>query len=298
MKKTKIIIVSGFLGSGKTTFIKKLINDIDDTTKMAIIENEFGEVGIDGEVFKKYGMNVKEINSGCICCSVAGDFKSSILEMRKDYNPDLIIIEPSGVAKLSEIEGICNSNREEFYISCKIDIIDPFLYEAYSINFGDFYNDQIKNADVILFSRVSRFLNSGDRLDDIKNDILSKNKNANIILNEWNDIDSYKLLGIQNESKDMLRSSISLDVFNYGIHSNNNDFETVSLHVDKIFTKESLQEYLSSLFNEKNDREILRLKGFALPNFEFSCVPGEINIYEVDSVDETVFVLIGKNINS
>lgn len=154
MRKVGITIVSGFLGAGKTTFIKKMIGDLNNKRKIAIIENEFGEVGIDGRILKDLGMNVMEINSGCICCSVSDDFRTCISNITREFDVEDIIIEPSGVAKLSEIEEICMSS-EDLFIKKKVTIVDPFLYESYSINFGDFYNDQIKSADIILFSRYT-----------------------------------------------------------------------------------------------------------------------------------------------
>ena len=186
---TGIVIVSGFLGAGKTTFIKKILEKVSAGKKLAIIENEFGDVGIDGEILSKYGMNIREINSGCICCSVAGDFKTSILELKKDYDPETIIIEPSGVAKLSDIEEICISRPELFYIKKKIVVVDLNLYEIYTINFGDFYNDQIKNADIIVFSRYTEAINSGIDIEKVKKDILEKNNKALILDKEWNEIE-------------------------------------------------------------------------------------------------------------
>ena len=203
MKKTKILIVSGFLGSGKTTFIKKFIKDSKDLEKTVIIENEFGEVSIDGEILESEGISVREINSGCICCSLSGNFKDAINDLKKAFDPDTIVIEPSGVAKLSEIVDICQNEPEKFEISQKITIVDPSLYEMYTMNFGEFYIDQVKNSSVILFSRYSKALEEGINFKDIIDDINRKNVDTYIVEMEWDKFDSLDLIygRIQKDSE-------------------------------------------------------------------------------------------------
>ncbi len=194
LKKTNILIISGFLGSGKTTFIKKYISDAQNLEKTVIIENEFGEVSIDGEILKKAGLDVKEINSGCICCSVSGSFKDAIKVLKKSFDPDTIIVEPSGVAKLSEIETCLKDSQETINIQRKITIIDPALYHMYLANFGEFYLDQIKNADIILFSRLSKFIEENNDLEAIKKDIYQKNSNSFVLDREWDQFSGLDLL--------------------------------------------------------------------------------------------------------
>ena len=194
MKKTKILIISGFLGSGKTTFIKKFIKDSKDLEKTVIIENEFGEVSIDGQVLESEGISVREINSGCICCSLSGNFKDAINDLKKAFDPDTIIIEPSGVAKLSEIVDICEKDPEKFEISQKVTIVDPSLYTMYTMNFGEFYIDQVKNSSIILFSRYTKALEEGIDFKEIIYDIQRKNEDTFIVEKEWNQFDSLDLV--------------------------------------------------------------------------------------------------------
>ena len=185
MKKTKINIVSGFLGSGKTSFIKKLIKESDDFSKTVIIENEFGEVSIDGTILEREGLSVREINAGCICCSVADDFASSIKDIKKVFNPDKILIEPSGVGKLSDIKAICLKYPDLFEINRSITIVDASKYFMYKVNFGDFYLDQIKNSDTIVFSRYSQAKEAGIDIGEIIRDIKKENDQAQVIDSEW-----------------------------------------------------------------------------------------------------------------
>ena len=138
--KTKIDIISGFLGSGKTTLIAKLLEDIKDTQPIAIIENEFGTVGIDGSILKRSGNVIKEINSGCICCTLAGSFETALEDMIRDYNPSRIIIEPSGVAKLSDVISSINSPflKETTDMNIVATVVDATKLNLYLRNFGDF----------------------------------------------------------------------------------------------------------------------------------------------------------------
>ena len=174
---TKIDIISGFLGAGKTTLIKKLIESDLKKERLAIIENEFGEVSIDGDLLKGTNIDMKEISSGCICCSLVGDFKEAIKEIVKKYSPDRILIEPSGVAKLSDIIKSCKEIE-----SIKIDniytVIDVSNYNSYLNNFGEFYKDQIKKAEIIIASRRD---NNEKDIEEIVKSIKKLNKECNII---------------------------------------------------------------------------------------------------------------------
>lgn len=146
----KVIIVSGFLGSGKTTLIKKILNNQQQLKKVMLLENEFGEIGIDGQILKN-SIQVKEINSGCICCSLNGKLEDSLNEIAK-YDIDTLIIEPSGVAKLSEIKKLFK-NSQDFQLLNSVTMVDVTKAEKYHKNFKDFYEDQISNTDVIILSR-------------------------------------------------------------------------------------------------------------------------------------------------
>ena len=152
---TKVDIISGFLGAGKTTFIKKLINDVYQGQQIVLIENEFGEIGIDGTFMNNAGIEVTEINSGCICCSLVGDFEASLKEVLETYHPDRIIIEPSGVGKLSDvIKAVGDVNSDELELDNYIAVIDAKKCRLYTKNFGEFYNNQVENASLIVLSRT------------------------------------------------------------------------------------------------------------------------------------------------
>ena len=151
----KVDIFSGFLGAGKTMLIKKLIKDGYYKENIAIIENEFGEVSIDGQVLKESNVKIKEINSGCICCQVTGDFTEALYEVVKDYNIERLIIEPTGIAKLSDIVKVFNGKGlENYYIDNLITVVDAERFFVYLKNFRKFFIDQIKTAEVIVLSRT------------------------------------------------------------------------------------------------------------------------------------------------
>ncbi|MBQ2890102.1 MAG: GTP-binding protein [Clostridia bacterium] len=153
----KITVVSGFLGAGKTTLIKKLISEVYEGEKIALIENEFGEIGIDGGFLKNAGIEIKEMNSGCICCSLVGDFGESLKELKETYRPERIIIEPTGVGKLSDVLGaIENLDDEEMVLDCAITVVDGTKCKMYSKNFGEFYNNQIETATCLLMTRMDK----------------------------------------------------------------------------------------------------------------------------------------------
>ena len=154
--KVKVDIYSGFLGAGKTFLMKKLINEGIYENNIAIIENEFGEVSIDGEILRESNIEVKEINSGCICCEVTGDFKEGIFEVINKYNPSRILIEPSGVAKLTDILKVFKDEEisEKVKLENVITVIDPEKFDSYIENFKSFYEDQIRNTKKIVLSRT------------------------------------------------------------------------------------------------------------------------------------------------
>ena len=154
---TKINIVSGFLGAGKTTFIKRLIGEVFAGEKLVLIENEFGEIGVDGGFLQDAGIEITEMNSGCICCSLVGDFTKALKETVETYRPDRILIEPSGVGKLSDvIAAVENTGDETIHVDACITVADVTKCKMYRKNFGEFYEDQIRYADSILFTRTDK----------------------------------------------------------------------------------------------------------------------------------------------
>ena len=156
MANTKIDVVSGFLGAGKTTFIKRLVENGKDKGKTIIIENEFGEIGIDGGFLKNSGIEIKEMNSGCICCSLAGDFEASLRELLKDYAPNRVIIEPSGVGKLSDVLKAVSDVEKDLEVESNsaVTVVDVKKCKMYMKNFGEFFNNQIQFANTIILSRT------------------------------------------------------------------------------------------------------------------------------------------------
>ncbi len=154
---TKIDIVSGFLGAGKTTLINRLIKEAYAGEKIVLIENEFGEIGIDGGFLQESGIEIAEMNSGCICCSLVGDFSKALTQVVNDYNPDRILIEPSGVGKLSDVtNAVLNANIQNAVINSAVVVVDVNKCRMYMKNFGEFFNDQIEHAGCIYFSHTDK----------------------------------------------------------------------------------------------------------------------------------------------
>ena len=190
---TKIDIFSGFLGAGKTTLIKKLIGEAYKGEKLVLIENEFGEIGIDGGFLKEAGIQINEMNSGCICCSLVGDFAEALKKVLSDYNPDRVLIEPSGVGKLSDVikavQGIDGNGAE---LGAFITVVDANKCKMYMKNFGEFFNDQIESASTIILSHTKNI--SDDKLNTCVEHLKEHNKNAVIITTDWDALDGQKIL--------------------------------------------------------------------------------------------------------
>ena len=177
---TKIDVVSGFLGAGKTTLINRLIREAYEGEKVVLIENEFGEIGIDGGFLKDAGIEISEMNSGCICCSLVGDFSLALQKVVNDYTPDRILIEPSGVGKLSDVtKAILDANIEGAVLNSSVAVVDVNKCKMYMKNFGEFFNDQISHAGCILFSHTDKTTEA--KLEEAVNLVREKNATATII---------------------------------------------------------------------------------------------------------------------
>ena len=185
---TKIDIISGFLGAGKTTLIKKLIDEAFKGEKLVLIENEFGEIGIDGGFLKDAGVQITEMNSGCICCSLVGDFGTALKQVITDYAPDRIIIEPSGVGKLSDvIKAVKDVSADlDVDLDSYTTVADVSKCKIYMKNFGEFFNNQIESANTIILSRTQNV--SQDKIEKAVSMIREHNQDATIVTTPWNDI--------------------------------------------------------------------------------------------------------------
>ncbi len=190
---TKVDIYSGFLGAGKTTLIKKLIAEGYKGQKLVLIENEFGEIGIDGGFLQDAGINITEMNSGCICCSLVGDFGKALKQVIADYHPDRIIIEPSGVGKLSDVIGAVNKvTSDEVTLGYTVAVVDAGKVKVYMKNFGEFYNNQIETASTIILSRTDSI--NQFKLDTAVELLRQHNQVASIVTTPWSALTGEQLI--------------------------------------------------------------------------------------------------------
>ena len=190
---TKIDIYSGFLGAGKTTLIKKLLQEAYQGQKLVLIENEFGEIGIDGGFLQDAGINIREMNSGCICCSLVGDFGKALTQVIADYHPDRIVIEPSGVGKLSDVIGAVNKvTGEDVTLGYTVAVVDAGKVKSYSKNFGEFYNNQVQTASTIILSRTDAI--PQDKLDKAVELLRELNPQATIVTTPWSALTGAQLV--------------------------------------------------------------------------------------------------------
>ena len=203
---TKIDIFSGFLGAGKTTLIKKLIKEAYAGEKVVLIENEFGEIGIDGGFLQDAGINITEMNSGCICCSLVGDFSKALQQVSAQYAPDRIVIEPSGVGKLSDvIKAVANAKLENAVLNAFCTVVDASKCKMYMKNFGEFFGDQVENASCIILSHTDK--TSEDKLAAAVALLKEKNATANIVTAVWDTLEGKTILAAM-ERKDSLQAEL------------------------------------------------------------------------------------------
>ena len=201
---TKIDIISGFLGAGKTTLIKKLLSEAFQSEKVVLIENEFGEIGIDGGFLKEAGVEITEMNSGCICCSLVGDFGTALEKVINDYHPDRVIIEPSGVGKLSDViravEGV--AEKVDIALNSYTAVVDGQKCKMYMKNFGEFFNNQIEYARTIILSRTQKM--NEEKLAQCIAMIKEHNDKATIVTTPWDDINGVKILNAMEKENDFV----------------------------------------------------------------------------------------------
>ena len=303
---TKVDIISGFLGAGKTTLIAKLLKEGLAGEQVVLIENEFGEIGIDGGFLKESGVEIREMNSGCICCSLVGDFGTSLKEVVEKYHPDRIIIEPSGVGKLSDvIKAVKDLHIEnEIRLNSASTVADASKVKVYMKNFGEFLNNQIEHAGTIILSRTQN-VSEAKLKTDIEL-IRSLNKDAHIITTPWDDIDGKQILdameNVTNLELEMLAEAAAKVAEEHEHHHHHDGecgcghhHEHGHHHADEVFTswgvetpnkydKEELSEILRKLSETDDYGNILRAKGM-LPCTDgkwmfFDLVPEEYEIRE------------------
>lgn len=206
---TKIDIFSGFLGAGKTTLIKKLIKEAFQGEKIVLIENEFGEIGIDGGFMREAGIQVNELNSGCICCSLVGDFREALKKVVETYHPDRILIEPSGVGKLSDVIRAVEGVGETLPVSLNsfVTVADVNKVKMYMKNFGEFYDDQISHASCIILSRTG----SADekKVAAAVALIQEKNPTATIVTTDWNELTGAQIVSVMDGKRDLVAELLS-----------------------------------------------------------------------------------------
>ena len=203
---TKIDIFSGFLGAGKTTLIKKLIEEAYKGEKLVLIENEFGEIGIDGGFLAEAGVQINEMNSGCICCSLVGDFSEALKKVISEYHPDRVLIEPSGVGKLSDvIKAVQNADTEGAVLGGFTTVVDANKCKMYMKNFGEFFNDQVEHAGCIIFSHTDTA--SEKKINESVALIREHNPNAVIVTTPWGQLSGAQLLEAM-ERKDTLAAEL------------------------------------------------------------------------------------------
>ena len=201
---TKIDIISGFLGAGKTTLIKKLIKEAYAGEKVVLIENEFGEIGVDGGFLKDAGIEITEMNSGCICCSLVGDFAKALKEVEEKFSPDRIVIEPSGVGKLSDvIRAVQRAGLAHSELNAFCTVVDAKKCKMYLKNFGEFFLDQVENASCIILSHTAL---PHEKLDEAVT-LLRGHTQATIVTTEWEKLDGKELLAAM-EQRDSLRAEL------------------------------------------------------------------------------------------
>ena len=221
---TKITIFSGFLGAGKTTLIKKLIKEGYNDEKLVLIEKEFGQIGIDGGFLQDAGVEITEMNSGCICCSLVGDFGKALEKVLADYAPDRILIEPSGVGKLSDvIRAVQNINAHDVELDGFTTVVDAKKYKMYMKNFGEFFDNQITYASCLILSHTSGL--SQDKLDECVKSLREKNPAAPIVTTEWDELTGKQLVDamtqkntLDDELKELLEEAAHHDHHHHHDH--------------------------------------------------------------------------------
>ena len=231
-KTTKIDIFSGFLGAGKTTLIKKLIREAFQGEQIVLIENEFGEIGIDGGFLQEAGIQINELNSGCICCSLVGDFREALRKVVEQYAPDRILIEPSGVGKLSDVTRAVQGVAEELPVQLNsfVTVADVKKVKMYMKNFGEFYNDQISHASCIILSRTGSA--DEEKVAAAVAMLKEKNPTATIVTTDWEQLNGKQILSVMDGKRDLVAELLAEAVKANEAHADEDEREHHHHHHD------------------------------------------------------------------
>jgi len=289
----KTHVISGFLGAGKTTLIKKML-EYYKNEKVIVLENEFGEVGIDGEMIKNHGFHVIELKNGCICCSIKLNFKEELINIIEKFNPNRIIIEPTGIGMLSEIIKVLNKPdlKEKCSINSLVTIIDSINYFDYLETFGEFYQDQIENASTIILSKT-QFVDKST-LDNIITSLKEFNSRAYVFKNCWDDLSVPELL-LTIEDK------LFLDIDHRNIIDKkivDKNIESISFNIYKNLKKDNIVKILKNL-SQGHLGNIIRVKGFVNSDegvIEFNYINGNFTLNLVNLEIEGKACIIGENL--
>ena len=327
---TKIEIISGFLGAGKTTLIKKMLKEVFPGEKIVLIENEFGEIGIDGGFLKDAGVQITEMNSGCICCSLVGDFGTALKQVIETYAPDRILIEPSGVGKLSDVTkavmGV--AAHEQVELNSSVTVVDGQKCKMYMKNFGEFFNNQVENAGTIVISRTQKM--SEDKLDACVAMLREKNPKAAIITTPWDELKGEQILAAMEHQDLIMKEEMEHlmeehdhccdhdhdhhdhDHHDHHDHEHCCDHDHHDHHADEVFSswgketphkysEEQLREILTRLSDDDECGIILRAKGI-LPCTDgtwlhFDMVPEEFEVRHGEADYTGRLCVIGSHLN-
>ncbi len=289
----KVNLISGFLGAGKTTLIKKVLENVKEE-KIVIIENEFGEVAIDGDLIKKGGFDVFELRSGCICCMMKQDFEDSLQKVIEEYKPDRIIIEPTGISSLSQLLDILEKDnfKDKININRVITVVDSTSYLEEKDAFGEFYMDQVENAEILIVSKTQMVDKS--TLKKVKESLRECNKKASIKTLAFEEFNKEYILNFLDEdsSRDIKRDSVEVMI------STEDGFESLGVKTNKIFEIREINEIVSKLFTGKYG-DVIRIKGFLKGEKEIiqiNCTKKVHNIETVEDSKEIKICIIGQDL--
>ena len=327
---TRIDIFSGFLGAGKTTLIRKLIAEGYQNEKLVLIENEFGEIAIDGGFLQDAGVQITEMNSGCICCTLVGDFTKALKQVINDYAPDRILIEPSGVGKLSDVAAAVE-RVEGAHIGAMVTVVDAGKAKMYMRNFGEFFNDQVSNADLIVMSRTDTA--KPEKTLEATEILKSLNDKAGLITTPWEQLSGAQILAAMDENG--LKAELEAMEHEHHHHHHHDEdecddpecechhhdddddehehhhhhhhhhadeiFQSWGMETPKKFSEEELRGILAQLEDADRFGAVLRAKGIVDASdgewIYFDYVPGEIDLRRGAAAVTGRFCVIGSHIN-